>query len=915
MKKWDWKRLGLGFTQHAIIMCIMLLIAGILFNSYITVQTGQGRKIYALDPLDTNYSFEDSGLYHDLLSNAIGEVINLVVLKGELETNGYFDPEKIIDVSAYANRKVENPVYRVSSKYRLEDLIKWGRFGLNYTERVMTKKEFLSYYDIPVTDINYNLQHFGVDEFGQLYFKGFYLEEPAPFSFRIEEGADLFLAPEQQVLVDLIHQAGEEKLRELAFTYIMDQKVDMFSLSKEENGQTLVHFPMLNCRYENVDGIHDLVSQVDNWVDYAVLQNYLVESITSLYENYEQYRISNSLYAGINTNLKYCVRLSDEQGEATYSNISELVGMTEDDLTEYFSEFKRYLIYYPDDLAFSGNTNLTEADIYDNMNAYSYAFPETTHIWMGIDTDYAVAGDAFYNANEVYERVVPNVSRVMLIAAILLLLWVVIWVYLSMTTGVMQDEDGNSSYYLFRPDHIWTELVVLVTVALGFALIHGLEGILDIAAIADVLHLSGSTFLGINVTRLYEYGTYGLFGFSLSLVFCVIWYSLVRRIRYGNLWRDSIAYYVFKVLKKAVVFILDHSSVTTRILIPYNFFLLVNLVGVFTVYKNRDNLYLAALIIAAIVIFDGAVGIYLFKQNAERNEIVEGINRIRSGEVDYKVDVENLHGANLELADAVNNIGEGIRIAVKTSMKDEQMKTDLITNVSHDIKTPLTSIISYVDLLKRLKLEQEPAKSYIQVLDVKSQRLKQLTDDLVEASKISSGNITLKKEMLNLTELVNQAIGEFSEKLEDKGLTTVFPNYSEEAYIYADSRRMWRVIENLFNNVCKYALENTRVYIDLLKEEGKVQLSIKNISACQMNIKPDELTERFIRGDSARSTEGSGLGLSIAKSLTQVQAGNFEIYLDGDLFKVTLCFPEYEESAVVDAGDENAEDGLEFIEY
>ena len=280
---------------------------------------------------------------------------------------------------------------------------------------------------------------------------------------------------------------------------------------------------------------------------------------------------------------------------------------------------------------------------------------------------------------------------------------------------------------------------------------------------------------------------------------------------------------------------------------------------------------------------------------------MDGINRIRDGEVDFKLDAESLHGANRELADAVNNIGEGIGKAVKTSMKDEQMKTDLITNVSHDIKTPLTSIINYVDLLKRLKITEEPAKGYIDILDNKAQRLKQLTDDLVEASKISSGNIELNREKLNLTELINQGIGEFSEKLEERGLQVVFEKNDMPAYIYADSRRMWRVVENLLNNICKYAMESTRVYIDMEVEDARVRASIKNISKQQMNIKPEELTERFIRGDSARSTEGSGLGLSIAQSLTRVQGGEFRIYLDGDLFKVTLDFPEYQEKTATDA--------------
>ena len=312
------------------------------------------------------------------------------------------------------------------------------------------------------------------------------------------------------------------------------------------------------------------------------------------------------------------------------------------------------------------------------------------------------------------------------------------------------------------------------------------------------------------------------------------------------------------------------------------------------VFTLRDTMGVRiAIVVISVVLVDGLVGVWLFRRNAEQIDIVEGIKRIRDGEVDYKLDVDSLSGGSRELADAVNNIGDGISKAVQTSMKDEQMKSDLITNVSHDIKTPLTSIISYVDLLKRLKIEEEPAKGYIDILDNKAQRLKQLTDDLVEASKISSGNIVLNMEQLNLTELLNQAVGEFSEKFEERSLSVVFEECNVPAYIYADSRRMWRVVENLYNNICKYAMDNTRVYMELEVADGKVTVSIKNISERQMNMKGEELTERFIRGDSSRTTEGSGLGLFIAKSLTQAQGGVFEIQLDGDLFKVILVFPEY----------------------
>ena len=231
--------------------------------------------------------------------------------------------------------------------------------------------------------------------------------------------------------------------------------------------------------------------------------------------------------------------------------------------------------------------------------------------------------------------------------------------------------------------------------------------------------------------------------------------------------------------------------------------------------------------------------------------------------------------------------------AVQEQMKSERLKADLITNVSHDIKTPLTSIINYVDLLKRENIENEKAKDYIRVLDEKSQRLKQLTEDLVEASKISSGNIKLEFMNLNLNELVQQVNGEFAERFEGRNLDLICILQPEPLLIRADSRRIWRVLENLYVNVCKYAMPGTRVYVDAIKKDGKIQFSIKNISENPLNFQADELTERFIRGDSSRTTEGSGLGLSIAKSLTVLMGGVFDIKVDGDLFKASITFPQY----------------------
>jgi integral membrane sensor signal transduction histidine kinase (fragment) len=243
------------------------------------------------------------------------------------------------------------------------------------------------------------------------------------------------------------------------------------------------------------------------------------------------------------------------------------------------------------------------------------------------------------------------------------------------------------------------------------------------------------------------------------------------------------------------------------------------------------------------------------------------------------------------------SISRGLKAAVTEQVKAERLKTDLITNVSHDLKTPLTSIISYVDLLKRENIENPRVQEYITVLEQKSSRLKNLTEDLVEASKASSGNITLDLIPIHYTEILQQSLGEFEDKLAARSLQILTTLPQEDILILADGRQLFRVLENLLNNCCKYALLGSRVYIELQKDEEMATFTMKNISEAPLNVSPEELTERFVRGDVSRSTEGSGLGLSIAKSLTKLMNGKMKIEIDGDLYKVSLSFPLVKEEA------------------
>ena len=357
--------------------------------------------------------------------------------------------------------------------------------------------------------------------------------------------------------------------------------------------------------------------------------------------------------------------------------------------------------------------------------------------------------------------------------------------------------------------------------------------------------------------------------------------SLVRRIKSRTLWKNSLCYMSVSGIKRIFRNLLSVTRVSQQLIVACSTYVFLMLV----LCLFHTSLSISIAIIISIV---GLVIVY--RDAMSRKRILEGIEKITSGELDYQIDLDKINFLQMEVAESINQVGTVMNQAVNQSMKDERLKTDLITNVSHDIKTPLTSIINYVDLLKREEIQNEKAQGYLEILDQKSQRLKQLTEDLVEASKLSSGNVVLNMEKMDFNEILMQALGEFEEKFESRNLQVVLKRPEGQVAVMGEGRRIWRILENLFQNVYKYAMPGTRVYAELVKEEKEMIFTLKNISQYSLNIDADELTERFIRGDVSRTTEGSGLGLSIARDLTTLQKGGFDIHLDGDLFKAILRF-------------------------
>ena len=372
-----------------------------------------------------------------------------------------------------------------------------------------------------------------------------------------------------------------------------------------------------------------------------------------------------------------------------------------------------------------------------------------------------------------------------------------------------------------------------------------------------------------NIDRMFIPITISIAALGLLLVL-----SLAKHIKNKTLIKHTVIYRIFYKLFKFVRDIYDSGSVGRKVIIA--------VIG----YP-----VLVALTFFMFPITIGVAAWFTLKRVKAFNAIKEGVERIKAGDLHHTIEV-NGDGEFGRLAANINSITDGLKNAVDNELKSERLKTELITNVSHDIRTPLTSIITYVDLLKK---EKNPAKveEYIEVLDQKSQKLKILTDDLFEAAKASSGNVPVNVERIDIVSVITQGLGELNDKIEELALEFKIKHPKEKVYVTADGKLLWRAIENLLSNIFKYALTGSRVYVDIEDLGNEILLSIKNISAYELNVSADELMERFKRGDESRSSQGSGLGLSIAKSLIDVQRGRFFIQVDGDLFKAMIYMPKH----------------------
>lgn len=552
------------------------------------------------------------------------------------------------------------------------------------------------------------------------------------------------------------------------------------------------------------------------------------------HEEIEDFCNENGIYA----------TLEDENGEILYSNYNG---------QKYIAKYGYLTTYFlseSDELELEADTKqLIKVTVYAGEN-----FKMTQSLMLRVKT----AGIVYTLRYAVY-----------FIGIISVILFIMTFCFLCASAGRRKD----GSLQLNRFDRIPFDIVVLINFILTFILFdmtetnHGYAYYVLLAVSAVILYFSYfSAFLSM-VTRIKKKTIIKNNVIYIVLAFI---YKRIKKL-FSFLW------YIIKNLTIVKKTVLGLAAVVAAVF-------LAGIMGM-GFYSSGLFAFLLLIIIALMMIFAVYISICLQK-------IKMGGELMSQGNFENKIDSEKMLPDFVEFCGYLNNINSTVQNAVDEKTRSERLKTELITNVSHDIKTPLTSIINYVDLIKKENVENEKVTEYISVLDRQSARLKKLIEDLVEASKASTGNLSVELTKCEPAVLLTQTLGEFDEKLKNAGLTPVLTCPENPLYIMADGRHLWRVFENLTANICKYSLSGTRVYLEIYENRGSVCVTFKNISKSELNISGEELTERFVRGDSSRNTEGSGLGLSIAKNLTELQGGKLNIDIDGDLFKATVIFKE-----------------------
>ena len=872
MNKW-YRKTGV----KAIVLIVAILSGAMLITNLLSLMNLAGSTDLPSLWTMSQQPFEESQEFNYMVENYMDDVLTQIRLENLFETDGMMNRNKEIDVMEYSKNDTANGENVSGIAYSLEELINWGED-----------------FDSAESD-NYAKNSVIVCQKPEGTYEYYYTSD---FMTRVESGVFDIIMQDGSDVDGFLQELQNGKYTSSGFYNfdIVDMEGNILYTDCWNFGSALIE------KYAP-QGAENLLQVVNNSPrlngKLSVIYDDLAYTLGNIYSDYQNYQMGFEHLEEGNTNFTYIYANNDTKkvvtNKTSYENYAELEKNVQNLISE---KDVKYMVIYPKLKDFNSNMNVSKSDKWEKLRSYSSEKKWNSVFAVAVDTTYTIQ-DQFYQNKVAYDNNIPYFKGTtwLLVLSIILFLGATIW--LTLEAGrTAEDEELHLNGFDHWKTEIAAVLIVLIWIVGSYIGIHFWNGniytmINDIptylkdggtyfeyyyARGMDVssAYMSASLYLpSLSIAELAEIYFYGVFTLGC---FFMGYVSLIKRIKGRNLWKNSL----LRVIVRFIYKIYDNRKKTTKTVLLLCGFFLVQ--GIAVLFRNGGTMLLVLL--ADMGVFYVVLNGLLLKEKLKK-----GIEEIAFGNMEYQIPLQGLRGENLKLAEMINGIANGFHMAVEEAMKNERLKTDLITNVSHDIKTPLTSIINYVAILKQSDIADPKIQGYLDILEAKAQRLKTLTEDVVEASKVSSGNISLEYMDVDLVEMIQQTEGEMAEKFEARNLKMIVNLPAEPAVVHVDGRRMWRVLENIFGNAAKYAMPGTRVYADLKLEEDTVDLSLKNVSEHQLNISADELTERFIRGDLSRSSEGSGLGLSIAQSLTTMQGGTFNLYLDGDLFRVNIRFP------------------------
>ena len=872
MNKW-YRKTGV----KAIVLIVAILSGAMLITNLLSLMNLAGSTDLPSLWTMSQQPFEESQEFNYMVENYMDDVLTQIRLENLFETDGMMNRNKEIDVMEYSKNDTANGENVSGIAYSLEELINWGED-----------------FDSAESD-NYAKNSVIVCQKPEGTYEYYYTSD---FMTRVESGVFDIIMQDGSDVDGFLQELQNGKYTSSGFYNfdIVDMEGNILYTDCWNFGSALIE------KYAP-QGAENLLQVVNNSPrlngKLSVIYDDLAYTLGNIYSDYQNYQMGFEHLEEGNTNFTYIYANNDTKkvvtNKTSYENYAELEKNVQNLISE---KDVKYMVIYPKLKDFNSNMNVSKSDKWEKLRSYSSEKKWNSVFAVAVDTTYTIQ-DQFYQNKVAYDNNIPYFKGTtwLLVLSIILFLGATIW--LTLEAGrTAEDEELHLNGFDHWKTEIAAVLIVLIWIVGSYIGIHFWNGniytmINDIptylkdggtyfeyyyARGMDVssAYMSASLYLpSLSIAELAEIYFYGVFTLGC---FFMGYVSLIKRIKGRNLWKNSL----LRVIVRFIYKIYDNRKKTTKTVLLLCGFFLVQ--GIAVLFRNGVTMLLVLL--ADVGVFYVVLNGLLLKKKLKK-----GIEEIALGNMEYQIPLQGLRGENLKLAEMINGIANGFHMAVEEAMKNERLKTDLITNVSHDIKTPLTSIINYVAILKQSDIADPKIQGYLDILEAKAQRLKTLTEDVVEASKVSSGNISLEYMDVDLVEMIQQTEGEMAEKFEARNLKMIVNLPAEPAVVHVDGRRMWRVLENIFGNAAKYAMPGTRVYADLKLEEDTVDLSLKNVSEHQLNISADELTERFIRGDLSRSSEGSGLGLSIAQSLTTMQGGTFNLYLDGDLFRVNIRFP------------------------